>query len=282
MHDEPFNQGIEMIQLKSWREFDEHIKSSHLNNDTYIYRGQADARWKIESTLDRWERRFPTKEIHGGGKNFGNHPPTTREKRLNAFKVAARGKTSGLASLSDREWWCLAQHHGLKTPLVDWTYSPYVALFFAFEERGYVDASTCKYVVPEFRSVFCALAHVIGNNSTPDNPAPKVFSPHRELSPRLNSQTSVLMDMPKGIDLEDGVRQRFEIYPSEGENHTYPVLRKLEIPNREADRIDCLKHLNKMNIHRASLFADLDSAATYINNLWELNFDTPMGWMPDA
>lgn len=292
MHEVPFEKGIRTIRMKTWRDFDDHIKSQHLHNDTYVYRGQADAKWVVESTLDRWERRFPTKPNREGRiPSEFRCPPATRKKHLNAFKVAARGKTRALSALSDREWWCLAQHYGLKTPLVDWTYSPYVALFFAFEECGYVDAISRTYVIPEFRSVYCALAHVIGDNETSDNPAPKVFSPHRELSPRLNSQTSVLMEMPempnrrrrpKGLDLESSVRSRFSSYSSQEDDRLYPVLTKIEIPNNDTDRLDCLKHLNKMNIHRASLFADLDAAASYINNLWELNFDTPMGWMPDA
>jgi hypothetical protein len=56
-------------------------------------------------------------------------------------------------------------------------------------------------------------------------------------------------------------------------------LEKLVIPNE--DRENCLKFLNKMNINRKTLFPDLDGAASYLNALWELGFDTSMGSLPD-
>jgi hypothetical protein len=276
--------GVSTCELESWISFSDFIREKHSNSPALIYRGQANSEWKVESTLDRLEQRFPTKKNYAGGvPTQFPHPPVSRETHLRAFQEAVRGKRrSEPPELTNDEWWALAQHHRLATPMLDWTYSPFVALFFAFEEEKYINSSG-QWTEPEKRAVYALSSSCISEKDSSDSPAPLVFSPKGETSYRLINQAGLFVKMPAKTDLESYVCEKFKTETTttaKPPQSARTILQKILIPNK--DRINCLKFLNKMNINRMSLFPDVDGAACYINALWELDFDTSLGYLPNS
>jgi hypothetical protein len=268
MVEPPIQQGVQEWSLPSWRDFYGFIITNFDNKPAYIFRGQADATWPIKSALDRLEERFPSRKNFGGGvpKHF-NCPVASRDVHLRAFRQAIRGRP-GIAAppTDDDECWALAQHFGLATPMLDWTLSPFVALYFAFEE------SSCA----QDRMVVGISSSVIASKATADDPAPTPYLPRNDASHRLLVQGGLFLRMP-AIDLERYVRSHFPDESTVSDSHARPILIKINIPN--ADRVDCLKILNKMNINRMTLFPDADGAARYVNALWEIDFDTSLGYV---
>lgn len=270
------DRGVQIRELNSWKDFYSLVADELSNAPAYIFRGQADADWLVESSLDRLEKRFPTKPNFSGNipKRF-NCPPASRATHLAAFRQAIRGRRGrNPPPLDDDECWALAQHHGLATPMLDWTLLPFAALFFAFEVELRLD-SDGKLTPPDARAVFALSTSVIGEN-VPE-PAPRLFSPTAETSHRLVAQSGLFLKMPEKTDLEKYVHTQFADESSQINPHARAVLIKIIIKND--DRRGCLKMLNKMNINRMTLFPDLDGASRYINALWEIDFDTSLGYI---
>jgi hypothetical protein len=275
--------GVKEVTLESWEAFAGHIKIEHSFRPALIYRGQARSEWPVRSKLDRLEERFPqTPNRLGGFPSVFDMPPVDRNTHLRAFKEAARGRRgSSPLDLTDDQWWTLGQHHGLSTPMLDFTRSPFVALFFAFEDE-FVQDNDQRLSKPSFRTVFSVSASAICDSkiATPAEP-PQPFSPFADTTPRLLNQSGVFLRMPDKCDLETYVRTQFKHETAESKGEAARcILEKIIIPNSE--RRACLRHLNKMNINRMTLFPDLDGAARFVDALWELEFDTSLGFIPDV
>jgi hypothetical protein len=109
---------------KTWSELHDllfgNMYSSSLNRyrSPYVYRGLSDHSFELQSSLIR---------LGGDFKNL--------EKNLirNFSKYAYK---NDYAHYSIWNWMSLAQHHGLPTRLLDWTFSPYVALHFSTVETS--------------------------------------------------------------------------------------------------------------------------------------------------
>lgn len=80
----------------------------------FIYRGTSDYSFDLQTTLMRLGGDYRTLEFH----------------LLRNFKKYA-GRNAVQEQENPWNWLAVAQHHGLPTRLLDWTYSPYVALHFA-------------------------------------------------------------------------------------------------------------------------------------------------------
>jgi len=273
-------EGVRDVPLRSWEDFADYIRDEHRLCRALIYRGQADAAWPVLSRLDRHARKYPTKRVPVGNTvQVIPGPPATSAEHLRAFQQAALGKRGpNPPELTEDEWWALAQHHGLATPMLDWTLAPFVALFFAFEDAR-VPARTGRPKAPRRRAVWTLSMSCIESGQGDEDVAPRVYGPMKDLTPRLANQSGVFLRMPHGLELERYVRNRFaeENTAIQGDV-AGATLERITMPDR--GRVECLQLLNKMNINRATLFPDLDGAAHYVNALWALDFDTALGHLP--
>jgi hypothetical protein len=126
------NHAITDIRVSSWNELQDRLFEDSWNPDIlryrsrYAFRGLSDSRYRLETTLIRLGGDYPNLERH-----------LLRNFRKYAHRdVVEGGSVWQLISV--------AQHHGLPTRLLDWTYSPFFAMHFAtanidkFKEDGVI------------------------------------------------------------------------------------------------------------------------------------------------
>src|ERR1035438_5269080 len=91
----------------------------------WAFRGERDERWPLYSSLSRYLQNFGV--ARGAW-------PEQEGRILRIFKRKAHQFLDKPPDADDDfQWMALMQHHGAPTRLIDFTWSPYVAAFFALE-----------------------------------------------------------------------------------------------------------------------------------------------------
>ena len=248
--------GVE--RCASWDEFHTKVRRTRRPMMGRIFRGQTDATWRLQSKWDRYaerQRLVPAPERATAGLN---ETPDSLLERFRACYVGLAGFDT--STLSREQWMALARHHGLITPLLDWTQSPFVAAFFAFRDLLPVhDGLGCLdplSTVPQDGYVAVWELPLLPAREYGDRwDLFSVVLARNDFAARQRAQSGLftLMEAPEQTSLESFLENK-------GFAHW---LIRYEIPKRDA--ILAMHDLWLMNVCENTMFPDADGAARQAN-----------------
>lgn len=253
-------------RYESWPQLRDEL--DRLSDGQWIFRGQENAAWGLTSTLYR--------QLNGRKVR----PQIWEEQERRAIRIFTRKAQLHLSSLPNNllEWLALMQHHGAPTRMLDFTYSAYVAAFFALDNAA-ADAAIWA-LNPAVLNADKDPALRTSNKVLPPPPCLPETDPYLQcflqndkrtayvLSPyvmnqRLTAQSGTFL-VPTVLDASIGdlLLERED---------TGRALVKLVIATSKV-RTPAMLELYRMNISQATLFPGLDGLARSMAQELEINW----------
>jgi hypothetical protein len=218
-------------KIETIGDFFDFLKNNSLQTRKRIFRGLQSINYELITGIGRVKRA----ELNT---NFDVNAET---RMLNAFKQ--KGYSYLKSEFSTMELLTLAQHHGLPTRLLDWTWNPLVAAFFAvkYSEKNSDDgviyfADTGSFGFEKIDSDPFAIKDLM------------LYDPIHVTS-RISNQAAL-----------------FLIHPNPNEPIIDTRIGKVVIAKGIKNDIEIL--LETMGIHNGSLFPGLDGIASYVEWLY--------------
>jgi hypothetical protein len=226
-----------------------------------LYRGQRNASWEIKSSLERHgKNRIACEEYY---KIIDRYKPLLnpiidekfeRKSDRTGYPFDFKEYEEGSWTLPEMEYLTYLRHHGFPTPLIDWTASPYVALFFACED--FIESKTCgkvyAYAPPKNR---------ISGNEVPDL---RHIGKYVEAGKRHFAQQSEYL-IPTVYISEWEFIPYDEVIQNHENDHT---VIEVEICNNSKAKL--MAELSRMNINRYTMYLDDDSLIKTFADEWAL------------
>ncbi|MGX4643873.1 FRG domain-containing protein [Massilia sp. SYSU DXS3249] len=226
-------------KLKTWSDFKKWAGDQRRNGEYEDFRGHGSDQFALSSTLHRAGRARLERFCYETVPHFRGLAEANLDIR---FKPGDADDFSVVLGL--------AQHHGLPTPLLDWTASPYVAAFFAFS-----DALENLQNRPKHKHVrIFALSREVAKHApahvTLTLPSPNIS--HLSISPRKNPRLLA----QQGRFLLTNIANLESMLCSIEKDSGKKLITAVDIP------IDCaaeaLEDLYYMGLSGATMFPGLD------------------------
>ena len=275
------------VAVSNWGELLELLSEMREDNGKWIYRGQT-SDWELKTSLERAHDDFEI-ELKDA--------PQIEYQLIREFRRCYAGTDRYI--VMENTLYCLAlmQHHGAPTRLLDCTYSPFVAAYFALERKPQEVKSRPQEVESKKPAsvIWCfnqkwlddeAIKTVKGNkkkllrkrpdsdkarNDDRDNFIPLYMpGPKHEPSQKfVSNENPILLNkrliVQKGIFLCPGkVSDSFEtnLEALSGWERMDSIQKlRLEFANDPEKRNEALNYLHYMNVDNATLFSGLDGFA---------------------
>lgn len=234
-------------EIENWNEFESAISKKLYRN--WLYRGHSEIDWKLESSLFRLFD--DTQAILPGNRKFAKD--RHEDELIRVFQSHAHLYVENLPPKKNKlEWLSLMQHYGAPTRLLDMTFSPYVAAFFALE-IGQDDC--CIFALKHGHFMDIDAEHFKNENYRES-----IFSDQRReksffipfepemKNERLVAQQGAFLVSSTNYETYDTIISNYEFTHSKGVKY---ILKK-------SMRYEGLKKLKLMNITSATLFPGID------------------------